>query len=84
MVWVYDTLAAEIMPEKRFIRLQSDASVTIPGLAQGQYRVEYWDTFEGVVVERQNVTADAAGLRLSLPEFRIDIAAKIISREERQ
>ncbi len=77
MLWVYDTFAAEVMPEERFARLQTGAVVTVPGLAPGLYEIELWDTFRGTVTKRETVAANAAGLTVSLPDFKIDVAAKL-------
>ncbi len=80
--WAYDTLAAEIMPEERFARRHGGAEALIGGLAPGRYDIEYWDTSRGAVTHRAAAVAAPEGLRLSLPDFTIDIAAKIRAAEE--
>ena len=75
-------LAAEIMPEPRFARPHARGSLVLPGLRPGRYRVEFWDTSQGAISSRQTATATADGLRLDLPDFTIDIAAKLRPLEE--
>jgi len=82
--YLYDTLYAEIMPEDRFARSHSGSVVVLPGLREGSYEVEYWDTFSGSIVEQAKALADADGLQLKVPDFKIDIAMKVMHQEEKQ
>jgi len=82
--YLYDTLYAEIMPEDRFARSHSASVVVLPGLREGSYSVEYWDTFSGSIVEQAKALADADGLQLKVPDFKIDIAVKVMYQEEKQ
>jgi hypothetical protein len=56
----------------------SGATVTVPGLAPGAYRVEWWDTREGKVVKQEAATAAKEGLTLHPPAFVRDIACKVV------
>ena len=55
-----------------------NVTAIIGGFQPGNYDVEWWDTYEGVVSRRESVTADANGtLELSIPEVARDVACKI-------
>ncbi|HAK94393.1 MAG TPA: hypothetical protein DCM87_05180, partial [Planctomycetes bacterium] len=56
------------------------AAATFSGLADGAYRVEWWDTHEGKPVLAQDAKVDAGRLTLAPPPFRLDIAARVEPR----
>jgi hypothetical protein len=47
------------------------------GLAPGHYSVEYWNTFEGKVVQCAEVDLAAAPQRIPIPDHRVDLALKV-------
>jgi len=53
------------------------ASLTVPGLTAGPYRVRWWDTRAGRVLRTESVRAAAGGLTLAVPTFTGDVAVKI-------
>ena len=55
----------------------SGGTLVVPGLQNGVYRVEFWDTYEGEVTDTRRVQIDGNTLRLDLPEVRNDVALKI-------
>ncbi len=58
--------------------LLSGGQVLLPGLPGGRYAVEWWDTWNGKPTgRRDSVASDHSGLQLSLPDFQVDIAARI-------
>ncbi|MFA5339014.1 MAG: sugar-binding protein [Candidatus Omnitrophota bacterium] len=76
-VWVFDpkwTKFEPNHPEPPFIK---DALVRINGLAAAKYKIEFWDTWKGQIVETREVKSDADGIDVKLPPFRRDIAFKI-------
>jgi hypothetical protein len=75
--WVYDTLASEIMPEQEFARPWKDLTLAIPDLRAGNYRLEFWNTWTGQVIEEHTVRAGPEGLTVSVPLFHIDLAGKV-------
>jgi|APSaa5957512622_1039677.scaffolds.fasta_scaffold05949_4 hypothetical protein len=53
-------------------------AVSLPGLPVGRYAVEWWDTRSGAPIGRADVAESQRGnLPLILPDFRVDIAARI-------
>ncbi len=56
------------------------AAVKLQGVADGTWSVEWWDTLAGVCVARGEATAESGALRLQVPAFQVDIAARIKKR----
>lgn len=75
--WVYDTLAAEIMPEEKFAREHAGLSLEIPGLADGPCKVEYWSTASGRCIRTECAFVEGNRLSLNLPAFNVDLAGRI-------
>jgi hypothetical protein len=74
-LWVYDEYAMEVLPEEQYAPLISKAQLRLD-LPDGRYKVEFWDTYRGRVVRSFMVDA-IAGLRINVPDFKRDIAAKV-------
>ena len=52
--------------------------ITIPGMKPGPYKVEWWDTYTGAIVEAEAVEAGSNGLVLALPApLTDDVAVKV-------
>ncbi|MFO7947983.1 MAG: DUF5060 domain-containing protein, partial [Armatimonadota bacterium] len=62
------------VPDERRIRT---GHVTLEGMEPGDYVVEYWDTIEGEIIDTARATTDGELLKLTLPEFAQEIAAKV-------
>jgi hypothetical protein len=64
---------------KADIETISGAPLKVGNLLPGTYAVEFWDTYKGVVIERQNaeVTAAAKQLLIKLPPVYRDMALKV-------
>ena len=60
-----------------------DATVEIQGLEPGDYTVEWWDTYEGVVIEKKPVSFGEGPLHIAVPPFSRDIACKISQEPQR-
>jgi len=54
------------------------ATLEIPGLAPGEYAVQWWDTGQGICVETHDVRHDQGRLSVAVPPVRSDIACKIM------
>jgi hypothetical protein len=50
---------------------------TVSGLADGRYRIEWWDTHEGRITHTAASASRSGRLDLDLPEIRTDLACKI-------
>ena len=67
-----------LRPSSTTIGTAHDVTAIIGGFQPGNYAVEWWDTYAGVVSRRESVTVDANGtLELCIPEVVRDVACKI-------
>ena len=55
----------------------TEAQVTLGGLTDGVWSVEWWDTLKGSAVATHEVSASKGNLLLKPPPFRADIAARL-------
>lgn len=55
----------------------SEAKVTLKGFLDGDYIVEYWDTYKGEIIKKKIIQSNNGRLVLLLPTFTKDIAGKI-------
>jgi hypothetical protein len=53
------------------------AEVSIEGLEEGDYSVEWWHTLEGRRLMSSEVRVEAGRLDLVVPEFTVDVAARV-------
>lgn len=74
--WIYSRETPLSLDAARRNGPYREVTLTIPELQPGTYGVEYWDTFAGTVVKREDVAAPAGQLRLAPPEFAVDCAVK--------
>lgn len=54
------------------------ATITIQEIQPGDYRLEWWDTYEGKIIRTERISFDEDSLHISVPTFNRDIACKII------
>lgn len=59
----------------------SGAKLTVDDLKQGEYRVEWWDTYSGTIAAAETVAAGAGRIEIDVPPLRRDVACKIIGKE---
>lgn len=64
----------EDIPEEKRVK---EATLTIQGLVDGPYIVEFWDTIKGHIVGTQQSAAQGGTLVIKPPEFAADLAGKI-------
>ena len=78
LLWFYDTRSSWYQESigKRATPVR-DVVARLPVHTRGQYRIEWWDTWRGEVVRRDERTASDAGIRLTPPPFTRDIACKV-------
>lgn len=78
ILWIHDP--ASNWYDDKYGRLPgeiADAKVTLVGLRDRAYQVEWWDTRKGDVVSTAEATSTAGSLVLAVPAFSRDIAAKV-------
>jgi hypothetical protein len=54
------------------------AQLTLEGLQPGAYRVQWWDTWKGVIITQEKVQSKTAQIELKVPAFSRDVACKIM------
>jgi len=54
-----------------------DLRVSVYGLAEGRYRIIWYDTYTGATIQIQEVTAENGAIEVSGPEFSRDVALAI-------
>ncbi len=52
-------------------------AVSLPGLPDGNYEIEFWDTWQGKVTGTLQASANEGNLRVEFPAFQVDTAARI-------
>ncbi len=62
-------------------RTLADLEVTVPGLADGHWRAQWWDTFVGEPLQTETVAAAGGRLRLKPPPLARDLALRAERRE---
>jgi hypothetical protein len=53
------------------------ATIDINGLRPGNYRLEWWDTYKGKIIQTERISLAEGPLHVLLPSFTQDIACKI-------
>ena len=78
-LWIFNQKAAwsNIIIEKNQPTEIKDTTISVPGLQPGTYTVEWWNTHEGRVIQKQQVSHTAGTLKINVPPFNRDIACKI-------
>lgn len=77
--WIYDDPVLFKAPaDPKTAPLQSGILLDVPpALPPGNYRAEFYDTWEGGIVAELEFTADGKPRKLLVPPFRVDIAFKL-------
>ena len=77
--WLFNPKAAwsNIVIEKNQPTEIKDATISVPALQPGTYTVEWWNTHEGRVIQKQQVSLSTGTLKIPVPTFTRDIACKI-------
>jgi hypothetical protein len=80
-IWVYDLNETIYDPAINKDALISQAHLVIEGMNAGDYVIELWDTYSGMITDIKEVTSLNGDIAVDLPEFKRDIAIKVLSRE---
>jgi hypothetical protein len=70
--WRLDQVLAEAEPSP-----VEDAKVSLTGVTDGVWSVEWWDTLAGKRLAAAETTASRGVLPLPAPAFQVDIAARL-------
>ena len=69
--------------EKQPIPAIENAAVTLTGLADGDYRVEWWDTWKGGIARKEQRRAERGALTLDVGTLPRDVAVKLVAAPRR-
>lgn len=76
--WIYNEAVQREVPARDQFPRHEGVVATVPGLTEGPYRIEFWDTYTGKpVLEVRQELAPGANLALQLPPFRGSLAIKV-------
>lgn len=79
-LWIANTQATwwnQVIDKKQPATIEG-ATIEIANLRPGDYRLEWWDTYEGKIIRRERASMNEGSLRIPVPSFSRDIACKII------
>jgi aryl-phospho-beta-D-glucosidase BglC (GH1 family) len=71
LVWLLDG------DKKKYGQKVNSLTLTVADLAEGEYIVEWWDTRQGAVIDKEKVSCRNNMLKAAIPSFEKDIACKI-------
>ena len=76
--WVFNQQSMAHMPDKKQdLPRHEGLTALVPGLTEGPYSIEYWDTYEGkVLLKEQQELQPGQQLNLRFPAFKGDVAVK--------
>lgn len=82
LLWLQDfSLAGASIDEVRSLMpVRSEVKVELQGLAEGSYLFTPYDTWQGVYLESFEVKCSPGDCRISLPDFKADVALKWVRR----
>lgn len=75
--WIHDP---DIFEHWQALAARPGAALVVAGLRAGSYRIEFWDTVAGTVVERRTVAIDGETV-VPLPSVLRDLAVKVLPQE---
>jgi hypothetical protein len=78
-LWLFNQKAAwsNIVIEKNQPTEIKNATISIQDLEPGTYNVQWWNTHDGTIIKKQQVSLSTGTLKITIPPFNRDIACKI-------
>jgi hypothetical protein len=77
--WLFNPQAAwgNLVLDQASVEEVKGDSFSLPGLEPGAYRLQWWDTHAGKVLQEQSITVTGQTVALTVPAFARDLAFKI-------
>jgi hypothetical protein len=69
--------------ERKRPELIKNLAIRLNGFKQKSYKIEWFDTLKGKVVLSQKLSPEGENLKIDIPSFRFDIAARIFRENKR-
>jgi len=79
IVWIQNRESDWFNHGKGQVPAVAPARIELAGMADGRYRVEWWDTWDGRPTRSEPVTAQNGKLVLQPGAVKTDVAAKIVA-----
>ncbi len=76
-LWVYDRRQMLRWTSERLAREFTGASVTVPNMPQGDYKIEIWSPCAGKILKEYALKNTDGSIKVTLPKFKRDVAVKI-------
>ena len=78
-LWISDSRATwwNQIAENKQPEPVTDAAIEIRGLRPDDYRIEWWDTYEGKIIRTEQISCTDGRIQIPVPSFNRDIACKI-------
>ncbi len=78
-LWLFNPKAAwsNIVIEKNQPKEIKNTTISIRDLESGTYNIEWWNTHDGSIIQKQQVSLTEGPLKITVPPFARDIACKI-------
>jgi hypothetical protein len=77
LLWFYGTDRLTQPPKPDDAPLAVNASFSLTEMQAGDYDVEFWDTYKGVVLEKKTARCDNGTLAVAIPQSNKDFAVKV-------
>ncbi len=83
-LWLFNRQASwsKIVLEKQTASAVSNAQISLPNFAIGNYAIQWWDPHKGSVVRQETCEKKNASLLIVAPEFSRDLACRISPLKE--
>jgi hypothetical protein len=78
--WLFDPAASweNVVIRKHQPVSRNDDRIDVAGLQPGVYRVQWWNTRSGEVLQQERLVLNQPVLELAVPQWQRDIACKIV------
>ncbi len=75
LLWIHDKSSE--WDKTNFPHERTELNVNVEGLIDGEYSLEFWDTKDGRIVERENLVVKEGVAKIKVIPFKGDIAVKL-------
>lgn len=66
------------MKKNRTLNEFKNAYITVTDIANGNYKIEWWDTYKGELLFKNDINVEGNTTNIEIPQFTKDIACKLI------
>ena len=77
LLWIYDPAKIESAGSPDYTHIPAGTYLWLVGMAEGEYDIEFWDTYKGCRIEDLSKRSDRGRLKIVFPEAERDMACKV-------